>query len=64
MPLNEPYQDALGQMCDDVRAIAKQLEYGTLSFPTRERPSLVCEVHDGVIKQVEVFFNHKSKKYR
>lgn len=56
--------DAFGKMCRDVRDIAKELGYGTLYFPTSERPSLVCEVHDGEIKQVELFFDHKSKKYR
>lgn len=56
--------DAFGKMCKDIRAIAKQLEYGTLKFPNSERPSLICEVHDGLIKQVDVVFNHETKRYR
>ena len=61
--------DALGAMCSDMRVIAMQLEYGTLKFPNSENPSLVCEVHDGYIKQIDIVLHgkngfDKTKRYR
>jgi len=57
-------KDALGIMADDIRAIAQQLGYGSLKFPNSGHPSLICEVHDGLVKQVELVFNHETKRYR
>jgi hypothetical protein len=57
-------KDAFGIMCQNIRAIARELGYGTLKFPNSERPVLICEVHNGLIKQVDVVFNSKTKRYR
>ena len=57
-------RDSLSIMCDDIRAIARELKYGTLNFPNSERPVLICEVHNGDIKQVTLVCNHESRKYR
>jgi hypothetical protein len=56
--------DAFGKMCEDIRAIAEELKFGSMHFPTRSNPSIIFEVHDGQIKQVELVFENKTKKYR
>lgn len=61
--------DAFGKMCSDIRAIARQLEFGSLKFPNSENPSMIMEVHDGLIKQVDIVLHgengiDKTKRYR
>lgn len=56
--------DAFGIMCADVRDIARELGYGELRFPSQANPGLIMQVHDGVISQVELVFDHQTKKYR
>ena len=44
--------DALDKMNDDIRAIAKQVEYGEIFFPRKEDPGLTVKVHDGRVSMV------------
>lgn len=61
--------DAFGIMCSDIRAIARELGFGTLWFPQKDNPSLICKVHNGLIKQVDIILRgdngiDKTKTYR
>lgn len=56
--------DAFGIMCVDIRAIARELGFGSLHFPCKANPSLKMQVHNGIIKEVELVFDHQTKKYR
>lgn len=61
--------DALGRMCDDIRLIARELGYGKMEFPNNTNPSMVMEVHDGIIKQIDIVLHgdngiDKTKRYR
>ena len=62
-------KDALSIMADDIRAIARELGFGRLEFPNNTNPSMVMEVHDGLIKQVDIVLHgtngiDKVKRYR
>lgn len=61
--------DALGVMCSDIREIARELGFGKMEFPNNTNPSMVMEVHDGVIKQIDIVLHgdndiDKTKRYR
>ena len=61
--------NALGAMCSDIRAIARELGFGKMEFPNNTKPSMVMEVHNGVIKQVDIVLHDdngidKTKRYR
>ena len=61
--------DAFGKMCADIRAIARELGFGTLWFPCKANPSITFEVHNGLITQVELTFTQngqpdRKKRYR
>ena len=58
-------RDALEKMCSDIREIAEVKRYGTIWYPTMANPSIVCEVHNGLVTQAKVFFinvEHKEGK--
>lgn len=50
--------DPLSIMCNDIRAIAQEKKFGTLYYPTMKNPSIVMELHDGLIKQADVLFEN------
>lgn len=52
--------DALSKMCSDIRAIAREKEYGTLYYPTMSNPSIVMELHDGRITKADVLFENAT----
>ncbi|MBA7712820.1 hypothetical protein ES703_121810 [subsurface metagenome] len=52
--MSEP--DAIGIMGAAIRLAARELKYGKLYYPTLANPALIMEVHDGVVKQVDVLF--------
>lgn len=57
--------DALEKMCDDIREIARIRRFGRIWYPTMANPSIVCEVHNGLVTQAEVLFinvDHNSEK--
>lgn len=61
--------DALGIMCNDIRAIARELGFGKMEFPNNTNPSMVMEVHNGSIKQIDIVLHgdnniDKTKRYR
>ena len=61
--------DAFGIMCRGIRAIARELGYGQIQFPNNSNPSMVLEVHNGIIKQVDIVLHgddgiDKTKRYR
>lgn len=56
--------DALGKMCADIRDIAKEVAFGQIFFPNRANPSITCEVHNGLIKQIEILYPEKTVRYR
>lgn len=48
--------DSLEKMCDDIRLIAEVTGYGTIWYPTKDNPSIICEVHNGLVTQTEILF--------
>ena len=47
-------QDALEKMCSDIRKIAEVNRYGTIWYPTKANPSIICEVHSGKVTQCTI----------
>ena len=43
-------------MCSDIRQIAEINRYGTIWYPTMANPSIVCEVHNGLVTQAHILF--------
>lgn len=67
--MTEESNDALSIMCADIRAIAKELRFGKMEFPNNTNPSMVMEVHNGIIKQIDIVLHgdnsiDKTKRYR
>lgn len=55
--------DALEKMCSDIRQTAEVVRYGTIWYPTMANPSIICEVHNGLVTQVQILFiNAKHDK--
>jgi len=48
--------DSLEKMCSDIREIAEVKRYGTIWYPTMANPSIVCEVHNGLVTQTQILF--------
>lgn len=62
-------QDALEKMCSDIRLIAREVGFGKIYFPCKANPSIECEVHNGLVTQVELSFTgdnrpDRKKRYR
>ncbi len=55
-------QDALEKMCSNIRAIAEVKRYGTIWYPTMANPSIVCEVHNGLVTQTQILFINAKHK--
>ena len=56
-------QDALEKMCSDIRKFAEVKRYGDIWYPTMANPSIVCEVHNGLVTQAQILFiNAKHDK--
>lgn len=56
-------QDSLEKICSDIRRIAEEKRYGTIWYPTMANPSIVCEVHNGLVTQTQILFiNAKHDK--
>lgn len=56
-------QDSLEKMCSDIRHIAEVKRYGTIWYPTMANPSIICEVHNGLVTQTQILFiNAKHNK--
>lgn len=49
-------QDSLEKMCADIRQMAEVVRYGTIWYPTMANPSIVCEVHNGLVIQTQILF--------
>ena len=49
-------QDALSKMCSDIRQIAEVNRYGTIWYPTKANPSIVCTVHSGKVTECHILF--------
>ena len=49
-------QDALEKMCSDIRKIAEVNRYGTIWYPTKGNPSVVCTVHSGKVTECHILF--------
>lgn len=49
-------QDTLEKMCSDIRQIAEVVRYGTIWYPTMANPSIICEVHNGLVTQTQILF--------
>jgi len=60
--------DALDRMSADMRLIAREVGFGKIYFPCKSNPSIECEVHNGLITQVELSFTSngpdRKKRYR
>ena len=54
-------QDALEKMCSDIRKIAEVNRYGTIWYPTKANPSIICEVHNGKVTQCTILFINAAK---
>lgn len=54
--------DSLEKMCSDIRKIAEVTRYGTIWYPTKANPSLVCEVHNGLVTLVHILFINVKQK--
>ena len=48
--------DALEKMCSNIRKIAEVNRYGTIWYPTKANPSIICEVHNGKVTQCIILF--------
>jgi len=67
IPLTKP--DCLERMCFDIRAVAREVRFGTIWFPCKSNPSFECKVHNGLVTQVEITFTNdyspdRKKVYR
>lgn len=48
--------DALSKMCSDIRKIAEVNRYGTIWYPTKSTPSIICKVHSGKVTECHILF--------
>jgi len=55
-------QDSLEKMCSDIRKIAEVKRYGTIWYPTMANPSIVCEVHNGLVTLTHILFVNAKQK--
>lgn len=56
--------DALDKMSAAIRLIGREVAFGKIYFPCKANPSIECEVHNGLITQVELTFTNDNRPDR
>lgn len=56
--------DALDKMCDYMRLEAKNLGFGKIYYPGKEKSIMVLTIHNGLTTQVELEIQNKTKTFR